>query len=162
IADPDHVSVIAETISLYVCPSDWSGGTFSAADSAGVALAQVAFANYVGCAGTSGVSNSPDTGTRVLFRNSAIRMADIPDGLGTTLFVGERTSRRAPQTTWVGAVTDAVIPAYGFDPDGPPVMILTSTGTAAGARVPNSEAGRFEDVGSLHTGLVNYLMCDGS
>src|SRR5262249_42546700 len=86
------------------------------------------------------------------------------------LFVGERAwtwqgKVRSPVTTWVGAVTGAVIPqtlnpALGFEVEG--VMVLTNSGSVAEARVPNNSLDHVEDANSNHPQGVNFLFGDGS
>ena len=69
-----------------------------------------------------------------------------------TIMVSERASRQSPQTTWVGAVTNASIPPVNpnFDNEEAPVLVLTNTGTAAEARVPNNHLDHVEDSNSEH------------
>jgi prepilin-type processing-associated H-X9-DG protein len=130
----------------------------------GSAICDIAFANYVGVAGTFEVSAFPDTGTGVLFRNSKIRITDIADGSSATLFAGERAAARSPQSTWVGAVTGAAVPPIvpHYEVEGPPVLVLTNTGTAADGRVPNNPLDHVEDTNSRHPLGVNFLFGDGS
>jgi prepilin-type processing-associated H-X9-DG protein len=100
----------------------------------------------------------------VLVRNKGIRVADITDGTSNTLMVAERASRRSPQTTWVGAVTNSSVPPINpsLDAEGPPVLVLTNTGTAQDDRVPNNALDHVEDSTSEHPSGVNFLLCDGS
>jgi prepilin-type processing-associated H-X9-DG protein len=67
-------------------------------------------------------------------------------------------------TTWVGAVTGCVNPplVVGYDNEGPPTLILTNTGVAADARVPNNPQDHVEDTSSRHPGGVMFLYGDGS
>ena len=165
ITDPLHDAVRATRIGLFICPSDPDPPeSFTVADDAGTPITTVAFANYVGVGGTFEVTEYPDTGTGVLFRNRSVRIADITDGTSKTLMVGERGSRRSPQTTWVGAVTGSAVPPVNptYDTEGPPVLVLTNTGEAADDRVPNNELDHVEDSNSEHVDGVNFLLCDGS
>jgi prepilin-type processing-associated H-X9-DG protein len=134
------------------------------ADEFGTQLTTLAFANYVGVGGTFEVTAFPDTGTGVLFRNKRLRTADITDGTSNTLMVAERCSRRSPLTTWVGAVTNAIAPPLnpGYEDEGPPVLVLTNTGSADDDRVPNNPLDHVEDSNSEHPNGVNFLFCDGS
>jgi hypothetical protein len=124
----------------------------------------VAFANYVGMGGTFEVTGFPDTNNGVLYRNSKTRVGDITDGTSNTLFVIERESKRAPVTTWVGAVTNSVNPPLNpaFEDEGPPTLVLTNTGEAADGRTPNNTLGHVEDASSRHSGVTCCMLCDGS
>ena len=81
-----------------------------------------------------------------------------------TLFCGERASKQSPQTTWVGAVTNAGIPPLNpaYDIELGQVLILTNTGTVADGRLPNNALEHVEDTNSRHPGGVNFLFGDGS
>jgi prepilin-type N-terminal cleavage/methylation domain-containing protein/prepilin-type processing-associated H-X9-DG protein len=170
LADPANAAARITSVSLFLCPSDDPAGrTFIAAAAAGGPVCEVAFGNYVGMAGTNDETAYPDTsgGLRsqgVLLRNSQVRVTDITDGSSNTLFVGERASIRSPMTTWVGAVTGAIVPPRNptYEAEGPPVMVLTNTGDAAAGRVPNNPLDHVEDSNSRHPLGVNFLFGDGS
>lgn len=162
------------SLPMFLCPADTpSSRTVTVKDGSGTAICDVAFANYVGVAGVYEVSTYPDTSNGspgVLLRNNGVRMQSIADGSSNTLFVGERAWMwqgrvRSPMTTWVGAVTNAVIPqtlnpALGTEVEG--VLVLTNSGTIAEARVPNNALDHVEDANSNHWGGVNFLFGDGS
>lgn len=165
ITDPVHDAVRLTRLPIFLCPSDsGEAQTFKAADEFGTELTTLAFANYVGVGGTFEVTGFPDTGTGVLFRNKWIGAKDITDGTSNTLMVAERGSRRSPQTTWVGAVTNSSVPPLNpvNDAEGPPVLVLTNTGTVDDDRVPNNPLDHVEDSNSEHPGGVNALFSDGS
>jgi prepilin-type N-terminal cleavage/methylation domain-containing protein/prepilin-type processing-associated H-X9-DG protein len=168
IADPVNAQARVAGIHLFLCPSDSPPDpTFIVRKKLGDPLCDVAFANYVGVAGVYEVTGYPDTcngAPGVLYRNSRVRVTDITDGPSNTIFVGERGSRRSPQTTWTGAVTSASVPPVnpGYDAEGPGVLVLTNSGTAADGRVPNNLLDHVEDSNSNHTQGVNFLFGDGS
>jgi prepilin-type N-terminal cleavage/methylation domain-containing protein/prepilin-type processing-associated H-X9-DG protein len=170
IRDPANAFARAQSLKVFLCPADSPAGpTFTVVDASGGPLCDVAFANYVGVGGTNEVTGYPDTsgGTQyqgVLLRNSRARVTDILDGSSNTLLVGERASKRSPMTTWVGAVTGCVVPPQspGYDNEGPPVLVLTNTGSVADARVPNNPLDHVEDSNSRHAQGVNFLFADGS
>jgi prepilin-type N-terminal cleavage/methylation domain-containing protein len=165
ITDPLYDQTRVLTLPVWRCPSDAVElPVFSVQGSSSSTLTQVAFANYVGVAGTFEVSVYPDEGTGLLFRNRQIAIKQITDGLSHTIMVSERASRQSPQTTWVGAVTNAIIPPKNpsYDVEGPPVLVLTNTGTAADGRVPNNTLDHVEDSNSEHPQGVHLMFADGS
>jgi prepilin-type processing-associated H-X9-DG protein len=165
IAHPANAGARVRPLAVFLCPSDSPPGpTFTAVTDGGTPVVQVAFANYVGVGGTVEVTGYPDTNNGVLYRNSRVRAGDITDGTSQTLMVGERGSRRSPQTTWVGAVTGCSNPPTNpsYDYEGPPTLCLTNTGAAADGRVPNNPLDHVEDTNSNHLQGVNFLLCDGS
>jgi prepilin-type N-terminal cleavage/methylation domain-containing protein len=165
ITDPRYDKLRVTTLPVFRCPSDSvEQPLVDVKDSSGGTLTQVAFANYVGVGGTLEVSVYPDEGTGVLFRNHEIAIRQITDGLSHTIMVSERASRQSPQTTWVGAITDADVPPINptFDAEGPPVLVLTNTGEAADGRVPNNRLDHVEDSNSEHPQGVHLMFADGS
>ncbi|MBX9679745.1 MAG: DUF1559 domain-containing protein [Gemmataceae bacterium] len=168
IAHPANAQARLASLRIFVCPSDSPPGpTFTVRDDAGNAICDVAFGNYVGIAGVYEITGYPDTSNGspgVLLRNSKVRVSDITDGSSNTLFVGERASKRSPQTTWVGSVTNASVPPQNpaYDYEGPGVLVLTNSGTVADGRVPNNPFDHVEDTNSNHTQGVNFLFGDGS
>ena len=49
-----------------------------------------------------------------------------------------------------------------YDTEGPPVLVLTNTGTVADGRVPNNTLDHVEDSNSEHPQGVHIMFCDGS
>ena len=165
ITDPLYDNIRVLPLSVFRCPTDAGEEPIvSVRNSAGTELTKVAFANYVGVGGTFEVTVFPDTGTGLLFRNRPTRIREITDGMSHTIMVSERDSRQSPQTTWVGAITDAEVPPKNptYDAEGPPVLVLTNTGTVADGRVPNNTLDHVEDSNSSHPQGVHIMFCDGS
>jgi prepilin-type N-terminal cleavage/methylation domain-containing protein len=165
ITDTMHDQARVASLTVFRCPSDAVElPVFPVEGASGAALTQVAFANYVGVGGTDEVSVYPDTGTGVMLRNRKIAIKEITDGTSHTIMVGERASRQSPQTTWVGVVTNAEVPPKNpaYDIEGPPVLVLTNTGTAADGRVPNNPLDHVEDSNSEHPQGVHLMFADGS
>jgi prepilin-type N-terminal cleavage/methylation domain-containing protein/prepilin-type processing-associated H-X9-DG protein len=168
ISHPTNAAARVTQVATFLCASDDPvQPTFTVHDSGGKAICDVAFGNYIGMAGVFEVSVYPDTSNGapgVLLRNSRVRATQITDGTSHTLFVGERASRRSPQTTWTGAVTGARVPPLieGYDNEGPAVLVLTNSGAVADERVPNNPLDHVEDTTSNHPQGVNFLFGDGS
>jgi prepilin-type N-terminal cleavage/methylation domain-containing protein len=165
ILDPYHDNARITTLSVFRCPSDSvEEPIFEVLDEGGAPITRLAFANYVGVGGTHEVTEFPDTGTGVFLRNQPLAIKKITDGLSHTILVSERASRQSPQTTWVGAVTDSGVPPLNpdYEVEGPPVLVLTNTGTADDARVPNNGLGHVEDSNSAHPQGVHTMFADGS
>ncbi len=165
ITDPLFDQIRTLPLTVFRCPSDSVElPLFPVQDSGKTTLTQVTFSNYVGVAGTQEVTDFPDTGTGVLFRNKSIAIKQITDGLSHTLMIGERDSHKSPETTWVGAITNSVIPPLNptYDNEGPPVLILTNTGEVADDRVPNNSLDHVEDSNSAHPQGVHFMFADGS
>jgi prepilin-type N-terminal cleavage/methylation domain-containing protein/prepilin-type processing-associated H-X9-DG protein len=168
IAHPANTVARVTSIPTFLCSSDDPAkATFAVKSDANEAICDVAFANYVGMAGVYEVTVYPDTSNGapgVLLRNSSVRSTQITDGESHTVFVGERASRRSPQTTWTGAVTNASVPPQnpGYDNEGPGVLVLTNSGTIDDERVPNNPLDHVEDCNSNHPQGVNLLFGDGS
>ncbi len=165
ITNPANANARVQSLAVFLCPSDNPAKpTFTVVTEPGTAICDVAFSNYVGVGGTFEVTAFPDSGNGALYRNSRVKIGAITDGTSNTLMVGERSYRKSPQTTWVGAVTGSANPPInpGYDFEGPPTLCLTNTGEAADGRVPNNPMDHVEDTNSNHMQGVNFLFCDGS
>lgn len=170
IEDPANAAARVQVVNLFLCPSDTPvAPTFMAVTEDGSPICEIAFANYVGMAGTYEASGYADTNNGVLLRDrtlqmKGIRLTDITDGSSNTLFAGERASKQSPMTTWTGAVTEAIAPPLvpSYHEEESPVYVLSNTGEIADARVPNNPFGHVEDNNSRHTSGVNFLYGDGS
>jgi hypothetical protein len=165
ITDTAHDNIRVSVLPIFRCPSDpVEEPLFVVQNESEGELTRVAFANYVGVGGTFEVTEFPDTGTGLFLRNRQIRIKEVTDGTSHTIMVSERASRQSPQTTWVGAVTDASMPPKNpnYDTEGPPVLVLTNTGEAADGRVPNNSLDHVEDSNSDHPLGVQLMFCDAS
>jgi prepilin-type N-terminal cleavage/methylation domain-containing protein/prepilin-type processing-associated H-X9-DG protein len=189
-AQPSRASLKA-----FLCPSDFAQQTFPVYDAATqtAILTTVASSNYVGCNGTAecfdgaGGNPQPDdplhpeprttygqAGVGIFFRNSKNNTASVTDGLSNTIFVGERSSNRAP-ATWSGAVTGGACPAWlaGQSPYSPPpgpaydnadwgqALVLAHCNAT---HTPNVPFPLFDPdtYYSRHVGGCQFLMGDGS
>lgn len=146
IDEPANAAARVLVIESYLCPSDPFPNRF-VLNSQDTPLMDVAKSNYVGVFGTSEVEDVPSNGEGVFYHNSSTRLADVPDGLSNTLFVGERSSR-LEYSTWVGVIHGA---------NEAMARVVGSTD-----HTPNDPAGHFEDFSSHHTNGAHFLLGDGS
>ena len=173
--DPRHAQARTTALSVFRCPADSSDPTFNLPPgdgdhdhpgedlaevhqeeigAPGVALAELAAANYVGSFGTTDIDPCADLpvggrclGNGVLFHNSGVRFRDIRDGLSQTFVIGERSSRLG-HSTWTGVIAGAKD------------ALVRVVGTTD--HVPNHPSGHFDDFGSAHEGGCHFVLADGS
>lgn len=168
---PDNTTVIGVALKTYVCPSDITTGPFGVTNASGTVLATMSPSSYAACIGndltdSSTGLNTDGLGNGVMFRNSAIRIANISDGTSQTIMVGERAWANV-NAVWAGVVTNGVVrrgaqnrcPSTGalFYPA--PALVhahghLLNTDT--------DEDGGLDDFSSLHPGGANFVFADGS
>jgi prepilin-type N-terminal cleavage/methylation domain-containing protein len=158
IAAPENAQVRILPLSLYRCPSDDGYGakkTFTwIPDEGGGPTLELAISNYVGVFGTMDAhscgavpSGQQCQSDGVFFHNSAIRFADISDGLSNTFIVGERTTE-LECSTWIGA------PAGDHCAPG---LVVGSA-----SYPPNSSQTDIHNFSSHHPAGTQFLLGDGS
>jgi prepilin-type N-terminal cleavage/methylation domain-containing protein len=167
-----HANVRTTVLPVLLCPSDPGpkvipvyefNGSFT-----GAVLTQAARSNYVAVFGTGEVGQDPpEPADGVFYRNSQTRIADIPDGLSNTFFVGERGTRLA-SVTWVGAIYGSGVPKNPltgspstWQGEGAAVHVLGHASSEPG-HTPNGSSGHVDDFGSFHPTGVLFLRGDGS
>jgi prepilin-type processing-associated H-X9-DG protein len=137
--DPANVGNAARPIRIILCPADPGakapGGKTPAVSS------------YAGCHHDVEAPIDADN-HGVFFLNSHVRYEDIPDGSGTTIFIGEKRIER-PDLGWVSG-TRATLRNTGTPPNAPP---------PAGAAADEYRVGGFS---SHHPGGANFAFGDGS
>jgi prepilin-type N-terminal cleavage/methylation domain-containing protein/prepilin-type processing-associated H-X9-DG protein len=111
-SDAINSSTVRMRVNTFICPgAPNQGPTMLVQDGAGTVLAQFGISNYVANNGQdeswsySRVDLAGVRGPGPFFRNSRTRMADVTDGLASTVFVGEHTT--VSDKTWVGVVPGA-------------------------------------------------------
>lgn len=139
-----NAALVKTRLAVFINPAAPNAGpTMQVKDAAGTVLAQFGIAHYVANVGQDEPwGYSPpltDTGWRRVssgpfYRNSRTRMADVTDGLSSTVFLGEHTT--ISDKTWVGVVPGAeVCPndpnRYPFtDCDAAATLVLCHSGPA--------------------------------
>ena len=190
---PSHATSIATKLPGMLCPSA-SGGDepFALRDDTGSPLLKSGQSVIVGrshyaanhgqeecwgdCSGPSGgfggdVSQIADG---PFYRNSDVRFRDITDGLSTTIFLGEHTSRLTDKS-WVGVVPGAAVSPKISSPDNETesaaALVMVHSGPAMGEQdafgnpiihPPNFPSLHVCQMQSQHPGGALVLLGDGS
>ncbi len=164
--DPANAAVRVRQVTVYLCPSDFVGATWTAYKEAGLVdpvykICDIASANYVGM---FGVGEPGIDGNGLFFRNSHVRLREITDGTSHTIAVGER-GHLLGEATWVGSVTGAKLAPGPDDLDGigtsevehGSTMVLGQSGEGISPGDPQGETDMFY---SQHPGGVNFVFAD--
>jgi type II secretory pathway pseudopilin PulG len=157
ITDPANDAARISFLPVYRCPSDVPHDSQFALAKEGddaVVLTTLATANYIGVHGTMELEECEGLPPGVqcrsdgsFFHLSAIRLADIRDGLSNTLLAGERSSAFG-HSTWVGVV-----------PGGEEAMARI---LGIADHPPNAPGGHLDDFSSWHPAGTNFVIGDGS
>jgi prepilin-type N-terminal cleavage/methylation domain-containing protein len=161
ITDPSNAAARTTFLPIFACPSDPQPlVTFTVYDANGNALCNVAWGSYVAINGNGGVSDAYWDNDGAFLRNQGFPFAGITDGLSNTFFIGERSTTMS-LTTWVGAVTNGIVPSRR-DPlasELAPALVLAH----CGPHLPNNPLVTDADATSSgHIQGVNFLFGDGS
>jgi len=169
---PQNATVAQSLFAAYLCPSDPTPGAATAIDDgSGAVKGLAAPTSYAASVGgdetdsTTGVNNT-GRGTGLMFRNSAVRLADVLDGSSQTIAVGER-ARSISAGVWPGVITGGVI-RRGPDnrcPTTGAAFYPAATLVQAHGNVLNTDTdpdGGLDDFSARHPGGANCLFADGS
>ena len=162
---PENATIRETQLGIYTCPSDRSTGVFSILSvGPGTVVANAATNSYVANYGAMMVlTDAPDAGNGVLFRNSKVKLPEITDGPSNTILVGERPALFA-RVPWVGAVTGGSVrttpnaPVYTSAIMPPVTMPMARVGMKS-LNDPWSEP---YDFFTPHHAVANFAFCDGS
>lgn len=158
VGDPMNATARLTVLPYFRCPSDLAPErwTINAAGTA-TPMTDVAGASYAGVFGKDEVDDcdglgpgSPCSSDGAFFLNSAVRFAQVRDGLSTTLMVGEHQTRPASgwYYTWSGVIAGG---------DRAIVRILGDTDVT-----PNHDDLHLDEFASYHNGGCHFTMGDGS
>jgi prepilin-type N-terminal cleavage/methylation domain-containing protein/prepilin-type processing-associated H-X9-DG protein len=164
VESPSCLAQRTTTLSVFTCPSDRFTGVYMVTTVMVKDLGPAATNSYAASFGSNRqITNKPDQGNGVFFRNSRIRLTDISDGTSTTLALGERAALFT-QTPWAGVMTGG---ACWTTPGAPvlrshrePPMVFPMA--QAGGHPLLSDRSEPYDFFSPHPNLVQFVFADGS
>ena len=161
----NHLEIRTRKIGLYTCPSDVNVGVFTVlAEFADMPLGQAHTNSYAASFGALGLLNTePEISNGLFFRNSRIRFAEITDGLGNTIAIGERGAVLA-QSPWVGVFTGGTLRTSPGAPVYTSIVELAPTLALArvGKKHLNDPFCEPYDFFSPHSGIVHFAFADGT
>lgn len=175
--DPTNAFVRTQLVKIYNCPSDTNAGKmFNPASGPGSGL-QFMASSYramsgrgYGPNGESWWFDDPESGRRLpnnqrgaihgtskLYGLQTERLTDIIDGTSNTLMVGEYATRTSPRRATFWAYTYTSYSQSSAVPQSRTLMNDYDACVALGDSNPCKRGW-----GSFHTGVINFVWCDGS
>jgi prepilin-type processing-associated H-X9-DG protein len=165
IEDPRYQRLREAVLPVFVCPADRETGPFMLQSETSQDLVEAATNSYAACWGDGfEIGERPEFGNGVMYCNSAVRLADITDGLSTTLAVGERGALFV-RTPWIGAVNTGTVritpgaPVNGNIVEEAPVQVMASINGWTQLNDPDSNPYLFF---SPHGDQVMFCFADGA
>ena len=170
---PPNGTVARTSMAAYLCPSDINGGPFAVLDAStpGNALALLTPSGYAASVGddmadTATGLNDDGLGNGMMYRNSAVRLADVTDGSSQTILVGERAWANA-KGAWAGVVANGTTRrgASNRCPRTGSAFYPAATLVQAHGHLLNTDTdqdGGLDDFSSMHPGGANFAFADGS
>ncbi len=157
-------SVRTTVLPIFVCPTDQSTGVYTMISDLGTPMGNAATNSYAACYGTgTRITQEPDRGNGLFFRNSRIRLADIADGSSNTLAIGERAARLT-RTPWCGAPCEGTLhltpgaPTDSMAVADSPCQPLAQTGS----HTLNDRSSDPDNFFTPHPATGQFLYADGS
>jgi prepilin-type N-terminal cleavage/methylation domain-containing protein len=190
---PEYSTLIRTNLPQFLCPSSTGDvESFAAVDESGAPIVKdgrqviLSRSHYVASHGQescwgamSGPSGDLNGDVSQLadgpfYRNSAVKLKEVTDGLSNTVFLGEHTSALSDKT-WVGALPGAFVHPKLDSPENAPesaaTLVFAHSGPAAGERdilgnliihPPNFPTFHVCQMQSEHPGGANLGMGDAS
>jgi prepilin-type N-terminal cleavage/methylation domain-containing protein/prepilin-type processing-associated H-X9-DG protein len=162
---PSAKEILPRSVFLYTCPTDRYTGRFWVRDVFNADVLEASTISYAACMGgyDGTVFVMPENTNGLFFKNSQVRLSDIPDGSSSTIAIGERAAWLA-QVPWGGVVTggtcrttaDAPVLSSVIEPA--PFMAVARVGR----RLLGDLYSEPYDFFTPHGNTVYFLFADGS
>ncbi|RPI90972.1 MAG: DUF1559 domain-containing protein [Planctomycetaceae bacterium] len=163
-ADPVNLQVVSQRIPTYLCPSAPMPRPVPilGCDANNRAPGTYAFSTGSGDPWGTFASGAPHNGAIVNTGSGTTGMRDIRDGTSQTLLAGESAWNFADYLFTSGPCAGQV--RWGFSYWASPYPLATAFTTQApfNPKSHSGDPGRLSRFRSEHTGVVNFLFCDGS
>jgi prepilin-type N-terminal cleavage/methylation domain-containing protein/prepilin-type processing-associated H-X9-DG protein len=160
-----HATVRTTPLRVFTCPTDRETGTYMLKKISMKDLVEAATNSYAANYGYGhDIGESPSYGTGIFCRNSKTRIAEVTDGVSTTLAIGERGAFFV-RTPWAGAINGGTVsitpgaPVNSNIMEEAPVQVMASANGTTPLNDTDSSPYLFF---SPHSNIVNFAFADGS